>query len=168
MSIANPALWTAGADVLRDDFRAAMRRLASTVAVVTCRREDEWAGMAATSVTSLSMDPPSILVCVNRGARFRGAIRQGSPFTVNLLDRRHEPVSVAFGGAQSGPDRFGVGRWRAGESGVPWLEDGVAAIDCVVDGEVEYGTHSIIIGLVRGARVSGAATPLIYLNGQYQ
>ena len=124
--------------------------------------------MAATSVTSLSMDPPSILVCVNRSASIRSAIRQGSAFTVNLLDREHAPVSLAFGGAKAGLDRFSVGQWREGEAGVPWLEDGVAAIDCLVDREVEYGTHSIIIGRVRGARVSGEATPLIYLNGQYQ
>lgn len=153
---------------LRDGFRAAMRRLASSVAVVTCRRDGEWAGMAATSVTSLSMEPPSILVCVNRSASIRSAIIQGSPFTVNLLDREHAEVSMAFGGAKSGLARFDVGRWQAGEAGVPWLEDGVAAIDCVVDAEIEYGTHSIIIGQVRGARVSGEVTPLIYLNGQYQ
>ena len=170
MSMADPvpAPVAAEGEVLRDGFRAAMRRLASTVAVVTCRRDGEWAGMAATSVTSLSMDPPSILVCVNRGASIRGAIRQGSPFTVNLLDRDHAPVSMAFGGAKTGAERFGVGSWQAGEAGVPWLEDGVAAIDCVVDAEIEYGTHSIIIGRVRGARICGEATPLIYLDGHYQ
>lgn len=168
MSMADPLPVADEPAALRDGFRAAMRRLASAVAVVTCHRDGEWAGMAATSVTSLSMDPPAILVCVNRSARIRGAIQKGSPFTVNLLDRRHESVSVAFGGAKSGAERFEVGDWQAGESGVPWLTDGVAVIDCVVDGEIEYGTHSIVIGLVRGARVSGEATPLIYLNGQYQ
>lgn len=168
MSMAEPIQSDVEADAVRSGFRAAMRRLASSVAVVTCHRDGEWAGMAATSVTSLSMDPPSILVCVNRAASIRTAITQGSPFTVNLLDREHAPVSMAFGGAKAGAERFDVGRWQAGEAGVPWLEDGVASIDCVVDGEIEYGTHSIIIGLVRGARVSGEATPLIYLNGQYQ
>lgn len=153
---------------LRDDFRAAMRRLASTVAVVTCRRDGEWAGMAATSVTSLSLDPPSLLVCVNRGAGIRSAVRHGSHFTVNLLDRQHAPVSVAFGGGVPVAERFGTGKWQASESGVPWLEDGVAAVECVVDGEVEYGSHSIIIGRVQGVRIGGEATPLIYLNGQYQ
>ena len=168
MSRTEPVMVAVEADCLRDGFRAAMRRLASSVAVVTCQRDGEWAGMAATSVTSLSMDPPSILVCVNRTASIRTAITQGSAFTVNLLDREHAEVSMAFGGAKSGVERFDVGRWQAGEAGVPWLEDGVASIDCVVDAEIEYGTHSIIIGQVRSARVSGEATPLIYLNGQYQ
>jgi flavin reductase len=167
MSIAEAAT-PHGHDALREDFRAAMRRLASTVAVVTCQRDGEWAGMAATSVTSLSLDPPSLRVCINRAAGLRSAIRPGCPFTVNLLDREHVPVSVAFGGAVRGADRFATGKWCAGEAGVPWLEDGAAAIDCVVVGEVEYGSHSIVIGRVRGARVSGEVSPLIYLNGQYQ
>lgn len=165
MSIAEPAGAPGG---LRDDFRAAMRRVASTVAVVTCQRDGEWAGMAATSVTSLSLDPPSLLVCVNRGAGIRGSVRHGSAFTVNLLDRRHASVSVAFGGGVPVAERFGTGAWQASETGVPWLEDGLAAVECVVDGEIEYGSHSIIIGRVQSVRISGEATPLIYLDGRYQ
>lgn len=168
MSTAESAIGVQEQGDVREDFRAAMRRLASTVAVVTCQIEGEWAGMAATSVTSLSLDPPSLLVCVNRTAGIRGAIRQGNAFTVNLLERQHAPVSMAFGGAAPRLERFNQGKWRAGESGVPWLEDGLAAIDCLVDREVEYGTHSIIIGRVLAARVFGEVTPLIYLNGEYQ
>ena len=168
MSMAEPLTVETEAEAVRSGFRAAMRRLASSVAVVTCRRDGEWAGMAATSVTSLSMYPPSILVCVNRAAGIRSAVTQGSPFTVNLLDREHAAVSIAFGGGKPVAERFGVGRWIEGEDGVPWLEDGVASIDCIVDAEIEYGTHSIIIGRVRGARICGEATPLIYLDGHYQ
>ena len=161
MSMAEPLTVETEAEAVRSGFRAAMRRLASSVAVVTCRRDGEWAGMAATSVTSLSMDPPSILVCVNRAAGIRSAVTQGSPFTVNLLDREHAAVSIAFGGGKPVAERFGVGQWVEGE-------DGVASIDCIVDAEIEYGTHSIIIGRVRGARICGEATPLIYLDGHYQ
>jgi flavin reductase (DIM6/NTAB) family NADH-FMN oxidoreductase RutF len=168
MSIAEPSPLLAEADILRDGFRLAMRRLASGVAVVTCQLDDEWAGMSATSVTSLSMSPPSLVVCINRNARVRQALAPGRPFTVNLLDQAQGSISAAFGGEKSGPERFNVGRWRAGETGVPFLEDGLAIIDCRVDGTVEYGTHSIIIGRVDHVRLAGQAMPLIYFDGQYQ
>jgi flavin reductase len=126
MNIADAPDCVDTAELLREDFRAAMRRLASTVAVITCHRDGEWAGITATSVTSLSLDPPSLLVCVNRGADIRHVIRQGISFTVNLLERKQVPVSIAFGGAALSAERFGFGKWRAGESGVPWLEDALA------------------------------------------
>lgn len=153
---------------VRDAFRGAMRRFASAVAVVTGTRDGEWVGMAATSVTSLSMEPSALLVCINRVARIRAALEQGAPFVVNLLDRRHEAISAAFGGAVSAGERFSLGSWTAGASGVPALDDAIAAIECLVDAEIEYGSHTIIVGRVQSVRLSEQATPLIYLDGQYQ
>ncbi|MBM3512208.1 MAG: flavin reductase family protein [Alphaproteobacteria bacterium] len=124
--------------------------------------------MAATSVTSVSLDPLSLLVCVSRGTGIRRAIRRGISFTGNLLERRYAPVPFAFRGAAASTERFGFGKWRASNSGIPWLEDGVTMIDFLVDGEVEYRSHSNTIGLVRDARACGEVPPLIYLNGQYQ
>lgn len=154
--------------MLRDDFRMAMRRMASAVSVITATRNDEWFGITATSVASLSMDPPSLLVCINRATSIRPIVETSTAFSVNILGPDHAPVSAAFGGAARGADRFEVGSWSANAMGVPILGDAVASIDCIVDGEIEYGTHSIVVGLVTQTRLSTATTPLIYVNGQYQ
>ena len=151
-----------------EDFRLAMRRMAAGVAIVTCSKGEEWLGLTATSVTSLSMDPPSLLVCVNRSASIRAALAPGVAFTVNLLDRRHTAVSDAFGGRVVAAERFGIGEWSPCDRGVPRLCDAIAAIRCEVEQEVEYGTHTIIIGRVLDTQLSDEPTPLVYVNGTYQ
>lgn len=158
----------ADGEQVREDFRLAMRRMAAAVAIVTCRKGDEWLGITATSMTSLSMDPPSLLLCVNRSASIRAALEPGAAFTANLLERRHKAVSDAFGGRASGTERFGFGDWGTCERGVPVLRDAIAAIQCKVDREVEYGTHTIIIGKVLNTCLSDELDPLVYVNGNYQ
>lgn len=150
------------------DFRQAMRRLASAVAVVAATRGDEWMGMAATSVSSLSMDPPSLLICVNRSASIHATLTTGTAFSVNILHESHEAISAAFGGGAKGAERFAAGDWRACSEGIPHLHDAVASIACVVDMSVDYGTHTIVVGKVRGTRLSPHEHPLIYVNGRYQ
>ncbi|MNR91384.1 Flavin reductase (NADPH) [compost metagenome] len=145
-----------------------MRRLASAVAVVSARGRDGGAvGMAATSVTSLSMDPASLLVCVNRQAGLHACLFIGTRFNVNLLGVQHREVANAFGGRMARELRFGVGDWRPDDVGIPELADAQARISCEVDRLVTYGTHSIVIGAVRSVSVSGAVQPLIYQDGQY-
>lgn len=163
-----PVAEEAGHADLDRDFRQAMRRLASAVAVVATTRGDEWIGMAATSVTSLSMDPPSLLICVNRSASIHAALTHGATFSVNILHESHEPISAAFGGKAKGAERFATGDWRACSEGLPRLHDAVASIACAVDMSVDYGTHTIVIGKVRQTRLSTQEHPLIYVNGRYQ
>lgn len=151
-----------------DDFRLAMRRLASAVAVVATARGEEWLGMTATSVTSLSMDPPSLLVCINRNAAIHSAITPGTTFSVNILHDGQSAISAAFGGGAKGADRFRSGDWRADAAGTPVLHDAAAAIACVADASMDYGTHTIVIGKVSQTLLSPREAPLIYVNGRYQ
>lgn len=153
---------------VRDHFRQAMRRLASAVAVIATARGEEWLGMTATSVTSLSMDPPSLLVCVNRSASIHGALTSKATFSINILHQGQSAVSAAFGGSAKGAERFRSGDWRADAAGTPVLLDAAAAITCIADASVDYGTHTIVIGRVRETFLSPRAAPLIYVNGQYQ
>ena len=157
----------AGHADLHGDFRQAMRRLASAVAVVATAHGDDWVGMAATSVTSLSMEPPSLLICVNRSASIHTALSQGAAFSINILHESHRAISAAFGGSAKGAERFAVGDWRASSEGVPHLYDALASIACVVDMSVDYGTHTIVVGKVRQTHLSTHEHPLIYVNGQY-
>lgn len=153
---------------LSQGLKDAMRRLASAVAVVSARSRDGGSvGMAATSVTSLSMSPPSLLVCVNRQTGIHASMFIGARFNVNLLGNNHRDVAAAFGGQMARELRFGVGQWADDIQGLPALADAQAVIGCEVDRLVTYGTHTIVIGAVREVRVSGEVQPLIYQDGRY-
>ncbi len=152
---------------LADHFRSAMRRLSAGVAVVCCADARGPVGLTATSVTSLSMDPPSLLVCINRTASLRNSLAINKPFSINLLGRQHAEISNAFGGAARGEDKFNFGDWETGISGVPILRDAIARVESVVDLEVEYGSHTIIVGRVTQCVAALTGDPLIYADGKY-
>lgn len=123
--------------------------------------------MAATSVTSLTVDPPAVLICVNRAAALHALLVPTAPLSVNLLSREHQDVSAAFGGGLPHDERFTVGDWRTGEDSLPELEGAQANLSCVIDAMLAYGTHSIVIARVLKARVSETVAPLIYQDGAY-
>ncbi len=148
-------------------LKGAMRRLASGVAIVTALGDEAPIGMAATSITSLTMDPPAVLVCVNRTAGIHAHLSAGCPITINLLSRGQREVSAAFGGAVAREMRFGVGQWSLDPQGLPILDDAQANLSCTVDSLVPYGTHSIVIAKVQAVRLSDAVDPLIYQDGAY-
>ncbi len=148
-------------------LKGAMRRLASGVAIVTALGEDVPVGMAATSITSLTMDPPAVLVCVNRTASIHAHLSAGCPITINLLSREQREVSAAFGGAVARELRFGVGQWAVDHQGLPILDGAQANLSCTVDSLVPYGTHSIVIAKVEAVRLSDSVDPLIYQDGAY-
>jgi len=154
-------------DPLLTGFRAAMRRLASSVAIVTAQGDTGPVGMAATSITSLTMDPPSVLVCVNQASSLHACIAADTPLSINLLSRYQQEVSMAFGGGVPNPQRFEVGLWENGEHNLPILRDAQANLCCVVDRLVEYGTHTIIIAQVESVACCNTVNPLIYQDGVY-
>lgn len=154
-------------DELPVQFRAAMRRLAASVAIVAAKGENGPVGMAATSVTSLTVDPPAVLVCVNRSTLLHGLLVPTAALSVNLLSREQQDVSAAFGGGVPQEERFRSGDWREGPGGLPELIGAQANLSCVIDAMLAYGTHSIVIARVLAARVSDAVAPLIYQDGAY-
>jgi flavin reductase (DIM6/NTAB) family NADH-FMN oxidoreductase RutF len=148
-------------------FRFAMRRLASTVAVVTALGDGARAGMTASSITSLTINPAALLVCVNQSASLHACLDVGAPFCVNLLASTQREISAAFAGHLAGEARFAQGAWTPDERGVPRLDGAQANISCSVDQMLPYGTHSIVIGRVGGVRIAGAVDPLIFQDGRY-
>jgi len=152
---------------LPDRFRAAMRRLAASVAIVVARGDDGPIGMAATSITSLTADPPAVLVCVNRATSLHALLVPTAPLSVNLLSRHQYAVSAAFGGGLPRDQRFAVGDWGQDINGLPRLEAAQANLRCVIDVMIAYSTHSIVIARVLQADVSDEVAPLIYQDGGY-
>lgn len=153
---------------LTHDFLVSMRRLACSVSVITCcDGEGRWHGMTATSVTSLSMKPASLLVCVNQSSRFYAAIKESTRFCVNVLSFHQVEVSAAFSGQTSPVARFQIGNWSLNAEGVPALDSAQASVSCEVDQVHEYATHMIFIGRVLACETSPTVSPLIYQNGGY-
>lgn len=148
-------------------FRGAMRRLASAVGIVIGQGEGGPVGMAATSITSLTMEPPAILVCVNRSAGLHACLSPGAPLCVNILSRHQREVSVAFGGSLPRDERFRVGHWECDANGLPSLCEAQANLSCRIDQVLPYGTHSIVIARVEMVRLSDTVSPLIYQDGAY-
>jgi flavin reductase (DIM6/NTAB) family NADH-FMN oxidoreductase RutF len=148
------------------DAKLALRRLASSVSVVTCRHDGRNHAMTATSVSALSMAPPSMLVCVNRAAGFHRAIGQANEFAINILSRAHVDISKLCSGGGNAESRFSVGYWDTCAA-APILVDAQAAIICRKDKALEYGTHTIFTGRIISISMNGDVDPLIYVDGQY-
>lgn len=149
------------------EMRAGLRRLAKAVVIVTTRDVERRYAMAATAVSEVSMDPPSVLVCVNRGAAINAPLAAGADFCLNILHSSHEAISADCGGRERGEERFNNGAWAGSDSGAPYLEDAQARFMCRNDRAIDYGTHTIYIGVVQEAVTAGPVDPLIYVDGRY-
>ncbi len=162
---ARPAALDKEAQRILDVFRAAMAALASGVAVVTTRDDqDRPRGLTATSVTSYSAYPPSVLICIDRKAYSYQAMTQCKHFGVNLLAADQEELAMLF--ASKEPDKFERADWSSTEDGTPVLEGALAHLECRNAFVAEHGDHAVIIGSV----VDGAASdrpPLVYWNRSF-
>jgi flavin reductase (DIM6/NTAB) family NADH-FMN oxidoreductase RutF len=152
-------------------FRQGMRSLVGAVTVVAIQgHEGTVAGLTATAVCSLSADPPSLLVCVNRSASIAPALRHGAEFSVNVLTQDQKAVAEAFGGQKAvrGAARFAFGDWRRSELDVPLLSGARVSFECCVGEVMDYGSHHVVIGRVLEVHFGQAeAKPLLYGDGRY-
>ncbi len=147
------------------EFKHAMRRLATTIAIVTSGTGDDWAGMAATAVTSVTADPPTLLVAVNRNASISPVLVKDRRFCVNLLSQRHAGLVGIFSGQKKGMDRFATGGWVASPEGLPILPDAVASFICTTSMTLEVSTHTLFIGEVTAVCNHPTIDPLIWVDG---
>ena len=156
-------------DVASNDFRAAMRRLAGGVSVITAGRGKDISGMTVTSLSSLSVDPPSLIVGVNRAASSWPLLKRYGFFGVNILNADQLDIAERFTGkdGSKGADRFTGAEWVTRVSGVPLLVGALAAIECEVEEIVERHSHAIIIGRVLDLQLSTRTAALAYWQGQY-
>ena len=123
--------------------------------------------MTATAVTSVSLAPPALLVCVNRSTSLHAVVHRHEAFRVTYLRQEQQDVAAAFGGGASGLEKFRNGRWRLHAPGGPRLAGALAHVICDLDTAFDYGTHTIFIGRVRSVRTSDAE-PLVYRDGAYR
>jgi flavin reductase (DIM6/NTAB) family NADH-FMN oxidoreductase RutF len=151
-------------------FRAAMRRLAGGVSVITAGAGSEISGMTVTSVSSLSVDPPSLVVSVNRASSSWPLLKQHRFFGVNILNADQVDIAERFTGKDglTGADRFAGAEWIQRASGARLLAGALAAIECEAEDIIERHSHAIIIGRVLHVELSAEdAAALAYWHGDY-
>ena len=149
-------------------FRSVLGRFPSGVTVVTVRDDQQYDhGMTVSAFCSLSLEPPLVLICIDKSASLHGVLAAGntaSRFAVNILEAGQEEIARRF--AEEYPNRFeGIGFTR-GTTGAPILEDCLAVIECEVQSRHPAGDHTIVIGAVVASATS-EGSPLLYYRGGY-
>lgn len=147
-------------------FRQAMRRVAATVNVISICVEGKPMGITATAVSAVSMDPPSLLVCVNQAASVHPWIGDSEHFNVNVLHRDQAEVATMFADRRHEAQRFLTG-WDNDCVRPPRLLGAQASILCRRIDHHRFGTHSIFIGVVEAVATRDEVDPLIYLDGRF-
>jgi flavin reductase (DIM6/NTAB) family NADH-FMN oxidoreductase RutF len=156
-------------EVTASDFRNAMRRLTGGVSVITAGKGRDISGMTVTSVSSLAVDPPSLIVSLNRESSSWPLVKRYGFFGVNILTSDQIDIAERFTGkgGLKGADRFRGARWITRASGAPLLAEALAAIDCEVEDVIERHSHAIVIGRVLDVAVSARTAALAYWQGRY-
>lgn len=149
------------------DFRAVLGRYATGVTVVTTRAPDgEPVGLTVNSFTSVSLDPPLVLFCLDRAAGSLPAFEAASGYAVNILSEDQAEVSNRFADPEA--QRFtadGVAGWS---TGAPILKHALAALDCAPYARYDGGDHVILVGRVLRTAVLDDGAPLVYWRGAYR
>lgn len=145
-------------------FRHVLGYLPTGVTVVTAFTDGGPVGMAANSVTSLSLAPPLLLLCPAKSSTTWPQIRDSGRFCVNVMASHHEPAVRRF--ALRGADRFEAMTWTERPSG-PVLDEAIAVIECTLHAEHDAGDHTIAVGRVEALEAREEATPLVFFQGRY-
>ncbi|MGZ8095209.1 MAG: flavin reductase family protein [Methylosarcina sp.] len=151
-----------------DEFKQALQHWASGVAVVTTQSEKYGVqGMTVTAFSSVSINPPQILVCINESADTGEGILESGYFAVNVLNSDQQNVSNQFAGGSSQRQRFENTSWHTEIPGVPVLDDSIMSLVCKVANKIHAGTHFIIIGEIQNT-LCRSGEPLLYYRGAYR
>ncbi|MDZ4311463.1 MAG: flavin reductase family protein [Cypionkella sp.] len=155
---------------LTDDFRSSMRVAAASVSLVTARDESGgFHGMAVTSAASLSMEPPSMMVAVNRSASIFPVISRTGRFCLNLMNDDHGGLLECFSRSDMRERRFTPEHWAEGLGGLPTLRGALSVHVCTVAAAHDFGTHTVFFGQVDDVilpePMAQNPAPIIWLNG---
>ncbi|HYV07829.1 MAG TPA: flavin reductase family protein [Blastocatellia bacterium] len=151
--------------VSKEEFRNALGRFASGVTIVTARGTDgRPCGITVSAFSSVSLDPPLVLVCIDKRASLHDCISEGVHFAVNILSEDQELMSRRF--ASKDEDRFNGTGYRESIQGTPLIDGSLVALECRVVHAYPGGDHTIVVGEVESASVADGK-PLAYFRGGY-
>lgn len=160
-----------------DEFRAALSQLAAGVTLLTAHDPEdgpdgEDVGMTATSFLSVSLEPPLVLVSVREGSRMDEVLTRVDCWAVSLLGEEHRPLASRFAMKGRLSDRLlfaGTRHHRGTRAGAPLIDGSLATVECRTEQRITAGDHTLLIGRVLQARVTGpAGRPLLYFRGGYR
>jgi flavin reductase (DIM6/NTAB) family NADH-FMN oxidoreductase RutF len=156
---------SAAADAFdRDVFRDVIGHFATGVAIVTTRDGDDDYGVTVSALTSVSLDPPMLLVCLNQSSRTQAAIKKRGAFVVNVLSDRQGSLALMF--ASRSDDKFAAADVSYGERGLPLIGGSLAHVECNLVDEAHGGTHTVFLADVVNAE-GFAGDPLAYYRGKF-
>lgn len=147
------------------EFRRVMGHFASGVTVVTVCREGTCHGITVSSFCSLSLEPPLVLICIDRRYSSHEKIQQSEVFAINILAEDGEWLSRHFASREA--DKFAKVGYRTGESGAPLLNDALASIECRLVEQLPGGDHTIFVGEVLAMAAQDNKRPLLYFRSGY-
>ncbi len=153
-----------------DLFKKGLGKLAGAVTIVAAGNGQERMGLTATSVCSLSAEPPRILACVNLKGQTFATTAATRSVSVNILAENQKQVAQRFAGlwGDEQSDPFEIGQWTTGTTGAPVLTGAIASLDCKVDEMLVLQTHAILICEIKHIEVGDSSlSPLLYLNGAF-
>ncbi|WP_213881168.1 flavin reductase family protein [Pseudomonas sp. dw_358] len=147
-----------------DAYRHGMRFLPAGVCLITSHRDGVPAGMIATAVTSVSSEPPTLLICVNRNASLFDTVIQSGTFCVNVLATEAVALVEQFSNSARRDERFLTGGWSTLPSGSPLCAQARVAFDCRVAKVVDWHSHGIFLGEVVEVVHPSEGKPLLYMD----
>lgn len=151
-------------------FREAMSRLGAAVHVITTDGAAGRAGFTATAVCSITDQPPTVLVCVNRGIRSSPILSRNRAFCVNTLAAGGDVLADVFAGrtGASMEERFAAAQWMTLQTGAPALVSAVVSLDCKIIELKSVGSHNVLFGAVVAVRSGGEGPALVYHEREYK
>lgn len=149
------------------DLKNAYAHWATGVTIVTARAGDRIYGMTVSAFTEVSLEPPLVLVCIDRTSNTQPVIAEGGVFAVNILARDQEPLAKRFACNEAEDRRFLDLHCETGVTGAPLLAGSIASLDCRLETAHEAGDHILYVGEVVGLQLSGG-DPLMFYNRVYR
>ncbi len=147
------------------EFRRVLGHFASGVTVVTACHAGACHGITVSAFTSLSLDPPLVLLCIDQHSSCHEVVANAGSFAVNILAEDGEWLSRLF--ASPNPDKFANVQYHVGRMGAPMLDEALAVIECRLHTQLPGGDHTIFVGEVIATEIQRTAKPLLYFRSRY-
>ena len=151
-----------------DEFRKIFGHFPTGITVIGMNNNGQLSGITANSVTSVSLDPMLLLVCIAKSAASHNKLKSAGNFSINFLSNQQKDVSQFFASTASKENPMGDFEYRLGGNESPIFNDVIAWVECSIIDWFPGGDHSIVIGEVSEMKIENASyQPLVYYNGQY-
>ena len=151
---------------VQEDFLIAMRGITSTVNVISAKLYDERHAMTATSVTSLSLSPPSMIICINKEASIHNTIYEDTKFCINVLSNQQKDLSEVCSNSEEGESRFEDNGW-VDDKELIYNSNSISNIFCLCTKVIDHSTHSVFFGEVIKVNINNKNKALLYASGEY-